>query len=160
MTPIIRITQSLPTIRALQFESRSGEGSHCAWSGKGHGEVEVVRSGNQLRFYESGRFFIDPSMSQQPCASSGVPFRNVYRWELGEQRIGLYHERRGETHAVWLFDLVPDLDGEGLHSEKAHRCAADEYSARLGLVEEGFWLEWRIHGPRKNETLRYRYTRI
>ncbi|GAB2784801.1 hypothetical protein GCM10027040_08640 [Halomonas shantousis] len=117
----------------------------------------MEQTDNVIRFHESGQFHVTSAPPGK--APGGIPFRNVYRWEMQEERIGLYHERRGPAHAVWLFDLVADPLGEGLCSEHAHLCAADEYSARIDFTEDGFRLEWRIQGPRKNETLFYRYTR-
>lgn len=82
--------------------------------------------------------------------------RNVYRWDCGEERISLYHERRGPNSAVVLFDLVAE-DDITLVNAAVHQCVDDAYSARLTLCEDGFELVWRIVGPRKDENIAYRY---
>lgn len=149
MTAIIRLTQRLPSIRHLTFTSRSGSASGVAWSGQGHGQVEVDSLSNAVRFLERGHFL--------PLGQSReVAFRNVYRWELQPDRVTLYHERRGAENAVQLFDLVAD-SATTLVSESPHLCGADTYQARLSLIEGGFRLEWCIAGPRKDERLVYHY---
>ncbi|WP_168013594.1 DUF6314 family protein [Halomonas salinarum] len=150
MTSIIRVRALLPTIRRLEFSSRSGDASQCAWSGEGHGTVSVSEDGNVLRFHEQGYF----ALSGQP---KPIAFRNVYRWEVQEERVRLFHERRGQAAAVWLFDLIASSDGNGLVAAEAHLCGEDRYTANLAMTPEGFTLDWRIQGPRKDESIAYRY---
>ncbi|WP_419307950.1 DUF6314 family protein [Chromohalobacter israelensis] len=149
MTAIIRLTQRLPSIRHLTFTSRSGTASGVAWSGQGHGQVEVDSLANAIRFIERGHF-LPQGQSRE------VAFRNVYRWELQPDRLTLYHERRGPENAVRLFDLVAD-SATTLVSDSPHLCGADTYQGRRSLEEHGFRLEWRIEGPRKDERLVYHY---
>lgn len=150
MTGIIRLADRLTAIRRLDFTSHSGDGSHCGWSGHGQGEVTVSHAIDALRFHERGHF-------RSTQGERTVPFRNVYRWECHADHVRLFHERRGETHAVWLFDLVADPASDDLVEACAHLCGADRYSARLTFASEGFDLHWRITGPRKDERLHYRY---
>ncbi|MBD3897657.1 hypothetical protein IEI94_17510 [Halomonas sp. ML-15] len=150
MTSIIRATQRLTSIARVSFDSRPGERSHSAWSGSGRGSVEVSQDHDGLRFHEQGRF-------QLARGGAEVAFRNVYRWALHEDHIGLYHERRGAAHAVWLFDLVASVEYDVLVARDVHLCGDDQYSARLTLRDDGVDLDWRISGPRKDEWLYYRY---
>lgn len=156
MTAIIRLQALLPTIRHLEFSSRSGSGSRCAWSGEGHGEIAVVTSADaSVRFTETGQFRLSSS-------ATAVPFRNVFRWTPGDEHIGLSHERRGADAAVWLFDLIAAGDGEraDLVSHEAHLCIGDRYRAQLTFVDDGFDLDWIISGPKKDEHLAYRYRSV
>ncbi|MDR5904191.1 DUF6314 family protein [Franzmannia qiaohouensis] len=150
MTDIIRVTQRLASIARVSFTSCSGERSQCAWSGSGQGSVRIARDPDGLRFHEQGRFRLDRGDAE-------VAFRNVYRWALHDEHIGLYHERRGKAHAVWLFDLVTSAEEGVLVARDAHLCGDDRYSARLTLRDDGVDLDWRISGPRKDERLYYRY---
>lgn len=157
MTAIIRLQALLPTIRRLDFTSRSGSGSQCAWSGEGQGSVVVVTCADaSVRFSETGHFRLDAS------TANAVPFRNVFRWTPSREQFALSHERRGAEAAVWLFDLIAAGDGEraDLVSREAHLCAADRYRARLTFMDDGFDLEWIISGPKKDELLHYRYRGI
>lgn len=144
----------LPTIRRLDFASRSGSGSQCAWSGKGHGSVAVaIDADASIRFIETGQFRLDAPLAR------AVPFRNVFRWTPGSEHMALSHERRGVDAGVWLFDLIAAPAGESADfvSREAHLCAADRYRAKLTFMDDGFDLEWTISGPKKDEYLRYRY---
>lgn len=154
MTAIIRLQALLPTIRWLDFSSRSGSGSQCAWSGEGQGSVAVVTCADaSVLFSETGHFRLDAP------EANAVPFRNVFRWTLGREHIALSHERRGADAAAWLFDLIAAPAGESadLISRDAHLCGDDRYRARLTFVDDGFDLEWTISGPKKDERLCYRY---
>lgn len=150
MTSIIRVRALLPTISHLKFSSRSGNASQCEWSGEGYGSVTVSEDDQVIRFHEEGHF----ALAGQ---SREVAFHNVYRWELEEDRLRLFHERRGREAAVWLFDLIESEDGSGLVAAAPHLCGEDRYTARLEVNTEGFALDWRIQGPRKDEAIAYRY---
>ncbi|MFC3283115.1 DUF6314 family protein [Litchfieldella rifensis] len=152
MTAIIRFKPLLTTIHRVDFSSRPGTASRSGWSGHGHGSVQVESRGDTVRFFERGHF-LPTGQSRE------VPFTNVYRWEFSTDRLRLFHERRGADHAVWLFDLGMDDASGDLLSLDAHLCGADRYQARLTPLADGFDLQWRITGPRKEETLRYRYRR-
>lgn len=103
-----------------------------------------------MRFHERGHFHL--------CGQARpVAFSNVYRWEVEHDCLRLFHERRGAEQAVWLFDLVAMASSPALIAHQAHACGNDRYSARLTPCDGGFDLAWRIRGPRKDETLHYRY---
>ncbi|SDL08724.1 hypothetical protein SAMN05192555_102371 [Franzmannia pantelleriensis] len=142
--------QRLTSIARVSFDSRSGELSRCAWSGSGQGGVTVSRDPDGLRFHEQGRFRLDQGGAE-------VAFHNVYRWSLHNDHIGLYHERRGKEHAVWLFNLIAAPGGDALVAHQAHLCGDDQYTAKLTLRDAGIDLDWQISGPRKDERLYYRY---
>lgn len=150
MTDITRLAQRLTSITRFRFTSSSGAQSHCAWNGSGQGSVCVSQAADGLRFHEQGQFRLEQGNSE-------IAFSNVYRWSLHEDRLALFHERRGKAHAVWLFDLTSEANGTALVSHAPHLCGADRYMARLEPQHDGFDLEWRIHGPRKDEHLVYRY---
>lgn len=111
-------------------------------------------------FLEQGRF----QLEGQPAS---VNFTNRYRWRVSPdgEALSLSHERRGRDAAVFLFDLIPDLQRGPDHyiSREAHLCIDDLYAATLTIVRDednqpcGFDLDWRITGPRKDEHLAYRY---
>ncbi|WP_431025785.1 DUF6314 family protein [Halomonas sp. H5] len=155
MTAIIRLAECLTSIRRLAFISRPGPDSRSGWAGRARGEVRVEVSveaqDKTIRFFESGTFLLEGR-------ATPVPFSNCYRWELGDTRIALFHERRGADQAVWLFALIAQGPAS-LVSAEAHLCGEDRYRARLSLVDEGFDLSWTIQGPRKDESLSYRYRR-
>ena len=146
---IIELRARLTDIRQLSFTAKPGPYSRTGWAGRGEARVQVSDDDDGLRFHESGEF--------TPAATGvAVAFRNVYRWVLHADRISLWHERFGRDAAVWLFDLVPTTPRE-MVAAKSHRCGDDRYDARLRVVDEGFDLRWAIAGPRKDETLMYKY---
>lgn len=140
----------LEATRTLSFEATPGPGSTSDWSGQGQGVVQVTGRHPVIRFHESGVFRHDSGRE--------LPFRNVYRFEIGETYLDLHHERRGAEESVFLFTLLPVSDRR-LESLNPHLCVRDLYSGTLSLDDEGFELLWRVEGPRKDERIRYRYTR-
>lgn len=149
LTAIIRLETLLPNLSRFTFSAQSGQASAVGWNGRGEGRIEVTRENHSVRFFESGTFTLDGQ-------TRSVPMRNVYRWDIHPDRIALSHERRGVEDAVSLFDLVVEND-DTLVSAEVHQCAADAYSARLTLTEDGIDLAWRIVGPRKDERILYHY---
>lgn len=149
---IVQLTARLSSVSRVSFRSRSGAGSKCGWSGAGEGSVRVeVGADSCPRFFENGHFRLDAAGSRP------VAFSNVFHWKLCSDHVALSHERRGA--GVWLFDLIatPANGHADLVSREAHLCVADRYSARLTFVDAGFDLEWIISGPKKDESLHYRY---
>ncbi|OLO07169.1 hypothetical protein BTW08_14130 [Salinicola sp. MH3R3-1] len=145
----MRLRRLLPKLSRFEFDARSGEASHVGWNGHGEGSLDITQEDNHVRFFESGTFTV-------AGGSRSVPMRNVYRWELFDDRVRLFHERRGVEAAVLLFDLIAESDDTLVNAE-VHQCSADAYSARLVLTPEGLDLEWRIVGPRKDERILYHY---
>lgn len=146
---IIKVWRHLPCLRDLEFTATAGPGSATGWTGNGQAQVTPRTDHDGIRLFESGHF------TPMGTATS-VAFRNVYRWQDGGSRLSLWHERFGAEAPVWLFDLVA-TDHDTLVAAVPHHCGNDDYSALLRLVDDGIDLTWTITGPRKNDTLRYRY---
>nr|WP_299245954.1 DUF6314 family protein [uncultured Halomonas sp.] len=161
MARIVQLKTRLSSISSLTFRSRSGTGSNCGWSGEGQGYVIVgCHPDGSVTFTEAGHFQLDSRSTDSGTASPPpLPFQNVFRWRPEHDRIALSHERRGIDAAVWLFDLVVADHEQSCDfvSRKAHLCGKDRYQACLTFMDQGFDLEWRIQGPRKDEHLHYRY---
>ncbi|MFC0339003.1 hypothetical protein SAMN05421848_0527 [Kushneria avicenniae] len=132
----------------MTFTATPGAGSSSDWAGSGTGEVRVSDDYPTLRFHETGRF--------THANGRVLPFSNVYRFEIVEDRVELYHERRGPQGAVFLFPLV--VTGEHrLKSLSPHLCVRDLYSGELVMTDNGFDLTWTVEGPRKQEHIHYCY---
>ncbi|WP_162619599.1 DUF6314 family protein [Salinicola peritrichatus] len=149
MTAIIRFRELLPRVERFLFTAHAGPGSRTGWQGRGEGRLAVQCHDSTIRFHESGSF----TLAGQ---AQSVPMRNVYRWECRADRISLFHERRGPDAAVHLFDLIAEGE-ETLINATVHQCAADAYSGKIVLRPDGFDLQWRILGPRKDERILYHY---
>ena len=141
--------ERLPRLARLRFSATPGPRSQTGWAGTGEARIDTSRDADGVRLHENGLF--TPS-----AAGSPVAFRNVYRWSRHGDRLSLWHERFGRDAAVWLFDLVA-TGRDRLETVEPHPCGQDRYDARLTLTAEGFDLRWSITGPRKDETLAYRY---
>lgn len=156
VTLIIRLADEIPTLSRVEFYSRQHLSTDGGWQGSGTGEViaDVDRSaGYSVRLTERGTFTPD-------ATGKSHPFHNVFRFTWVDDCLRLYHERRGAEEAVWLFDLVQDTEAvDQLKTATPHLCGQDTYDARLTHTEGGLELEWRIQGPRKDASLRYRYFR-
>ncbi|MFC0267975.1 DUF6314 family protein [Kushneria aurantia] len=149
LTAIIRLRQRLAATRALTFSATPGARSSTDWAGRGYGEVQIKDDGTSVRFHEQGTF--------QHASGREMPFRNVYRFDIAERRLSLYHERFGATRAVFLFDMAPMAE-DRFESLAPHLCVRDLYSGALHIDGTGFDLIWSIEGPRKQERIHYRYT--
>lgn len=78
---------------------------------------------------------------------SGLRFHNSTTWErLGEGALRFSHLRRGDAHPTTVVTLVPDTDGVWL-SEAPHLCGADQYSARVQLVDQEVHIRWEVSSP-------------
>lgn len=148
-SPIIDAVACLSRLRTLRFTATPGPASQTGWAGRGEAQVESSADRDGIRLYEHGLF--TPGVTGTP-----IVFQNVYRWVEDADRLSLWHERFGRDAAVWLFDLVA-ADHHSLVTAAPHPCGADRYDARLTLAADGFDLRWSITGPRKDETLAYRY---
>lgn len=143
-----QLWRALECIRKVSFEAKSL--ALTGWDGVGTGDVRVERpSKDAILFYESGVW--------QPDEGQTTRFRNVFRWSRMEDSVSLEHLRFGPSAPVYLFDLAPQPDGTWKETE-AHLCGDDRYSASLSLQESGLDLCWTVVGPKKHETLRYRYS--
>ena len=131
------------------MSARSRQGSSTGWCGHGHASVEPIVDRAGIRLFERGYFMPEGS-------SAPIRFYNVYRFQNAGSHLSLSHERYGAHAPVRLFDLVADSH-DRLISFPPHRCARDDYSAVLCIVEGGLKMTWFITGPRKNERLDYQY---
>lgn len=141
--------QRLSRISALSFTTAPGARSRTGWSGAGHADVVCEAGEGCLRFFEHGLF--------TPAGNArALTFRNIYRWQPGDNALSLSHERFGRDRPVWLFDLVA-AGPDRLASAKPHVCGRDLYHGELLLNDSGFTLAWTISGPAKDEHLVYQY---
>jgi len=94
-------------------------------------------------------------------SKSGPPvsFRNRLRWtlHLDENALGLSHLRQGIDHPAWLCEFVPITD-VALRAREPHRCGDDTYSAQLLVEPSSLVVQWRVEGPRKNQSIIHRYS--
>ena len=143
--------ERLAIIRELWFEARPLSATASGWSGRGEGTVEVERiDPGTLIFHERGVW--------KPDVGREMPFRNVFRWTVAPEgdHLRLEHLRFGVESPVFLFDLVPVAVGV-LESSGPHACGRDRYSARMVYDQEAIRVNWTITGPKKDESLAYRY---
>jgi hypothetical protein len=147
---VASVWRRLGQIRRFHFTAEPGPRSGTGWRGAGDGRVETDLSGDHCIFHESGDF--------RPAGSGRlVAFTNTYHWQRVDRgRLRLSHGRRGPDALVFLFDLVAD-GGGGLVCLAPHACGADFYHGAAALTETGLTLRWTITGPRKDESLSYRY---
>lgn len=117
------------------------------WNGESQGTVESTIEENSISFLETGIF---------TPANSGkhLKQRNIYRWEFKDYGVNVYQERRDDP--VFLVKLIWE---NGLWiTEEAHLCVRDLYSLSLIDSKDFIQAEWKIRGPKKDETLKYIYT--
>lgn len=146
---IAAIWEKLPSLRVLSITATSGRASSTNWAGAGQAAVRPEVRGADWVLSERGRFTPTGSAAE-------VNFTNVYRWQLGKDRLRLYHERRGAAEAEFLLEFVGA--GRGcLVARRPHVCGADTYSGSIILTGAGLDLIWAISGPRKDERLLCRY---
>ncbi len=140
------IWQQLRRIDRLHGECSSR--LETGWNGRGRGRVDVKQTNvHTLIFDEQGHWNGNASMQ--------LPFRNVYRWCLGDDQIALSHLRFGADHPVFLVDLLAAKDH--LYAANPHSCGEDCYDAKLSIQDGALLLEWTVTGPAKDEYLRYTY---
>ena len=147
-SPSAELAVRLSQVRHVVFESLS-EGS-VGWTGTAGGTVQVRASETQVVFEEAGTW--TASAPGRPP----VAFKNIFRWSIEPHRIGLEHLRFGPDHPVFLFHLIPESPHEW-REELPHACGGDRYRASLSWDDGGLRMIWQIAGPRKRETLAYRY---
>lgn len=135
------------TVTRLEFVATSATGT-TGWTGTGTGNVAVEFPDTATcLFHEAGRWV--------QTGGRGFAFSNVFRWTRGDGFLRLNHLRFGPSAPVQLFDLIPAAGC--LESANAHVCRDDCYAARLDADGTGLRLTWTVTGPRKNETIAYRY---
>lgn len=138
-------------VRALEFTARSGAAESTGWAGDGRGVVTVEEAASHvILFHERGTW-------SAPDGRETV-FTNVFRWTAAADgcSIRLEHLRFGPQQPVYLFELVPAQDGV-LKSSEPHVCSEDLYAAQLTHDAQCMQLHWTIKGPKKDESIHYRY---
>jgi len=137
----------LRNVTVLSFEAKSS--ASTGWDGVGSGTVAVSHpTSDVLVFTESGYW--------QPSGRRDIRFSNVFRWTLLTESLRLEHLRFGPEQPVFLFDLAQGADGVW-REISPHACGEDCYSGSLSIQEREIVVHWTIKGPRKNESIRYRY---
>jgi hypothetical protein len=119
------IWDRLGYVRELWFEARPLSATNSGWNGIGNGIVETQQADPlTLTFHERGTW--------TPEGGRQMPFRNVFRWTAAPDggSIRLEHLRFGAESPVFLFDLVPIVEGV-LEASEPHVCNEDRYSARM-----------------------------
>lgn len=145
---LIPLWQRLASIRHFSFQSRSGRGSVTAWNGRAQGEVAVHFQPDRMEFIERGVLHLNAN--KRP-----ITIHNHYSWEWNAGRLCLSHCRQGEV--VFLVELVASTS-KHFKSASPHPCGADQYELEISLRNSQIDAEWRVTGPRKNETIHCRYT--
>ncbi|WP_316359417.1 DUF6314 family protein [Candidatus Neptunichlamydia sp. REUL1] len=143
--------EKLATVHQLTFNANSKSSQEHGWNGRGTGQVVVIiDSHSTLTFNEKGHW--------KGRTGPSVSFSNTFRWTLDRTAgvISLEHLRRGLDHPVFLFHLVPTSE-YSLSSIHSHLCDDDSYFGQVDFDEQGLRLNWRVIGPKKNETIDYFY---
>lgn len=143
--------QRLGTTKELTIETGALEKRSHGVLRSGKGQVVVQKDGDAtLIFHETGLW--------QGEDGHEVHFKNSYRWSLDLERrlISLEHLRYGLKNPVFLFHLVPS-GKNSLASLDSHLCANDMYLGSVVYNHHCIQLEWRVIGPKKNETMSYFY---
>lgn len=142
----------LSSIQEISFKAKTQSLEEGRWNGSGKGEVVVTREGlSTLVFHEKG--------SWKSESGQEIGFSNTFRWTLNKSEgiISLEHLRRGWNHPVFLINLTPS-SSQTLTSVDSHLCAEDLYFGQISFDRHCLHLNWRIIGPKKNETLDYFYS--
>lgn len=149
---LLAFWNKLNTVKNLTFLAKTKSKEISGWDGKGQGEVISTKEGyNILIFNEKGMW--------QNKEGIEVSFSNVFRWSLDRNAgvISLEHLRRGADHPVFLFHLAPS-NKNSLSSVDSHLCGGDTYFGQIHFDQTNLRLNWRVIGPKKNETIDYYYS--
>lgn len=148
---LLAFWEKLMTVKHLSFHAKTKSTDEGGWSGKGQGEVVLIKNNsNTIIFNEKG--------SWQDKQGGEVSFSNVFRWTLDihAKMISLEHLRHGAEHPVFLFHLTPS-GKHSLSSVDSHLCEGDTYFGQIHFDNYSLRLNWRVIGPKKNEELDYYY---
>ena len=146
MQALDELHQRMAAVSGFSFTARGGPQSQTAWNGTAIGQVSVARDGKSLVFNEVGNFTPE-------CSTRSFNQTNFYRWEFLDDSVNVYQERRGEP--VFLVNLIVQDDIWQTH--ESHLCVKDLYSLKLEIIENEIIATWTISGPKKDESLEYRY---
>lgn len=117
--------------------------------GVGIASVHVEKQGEEcLIFREKGEWL-----------KRNIAFTNTLRWSLdaSKSRVRLDHLRRGVENPLFLLEFV-QMGDQIMEAKNPHRCGEDCYFAKIEMLEDGFVLDWKITGPKKNEHLELSYS--
>lgn len=150
---LTELWEKIGRLKSFQFKALNlGKSPLAGWSGQGYGVIDLEHLGsNEIRSYESGRY----SAELLPTEASHFKIQNAYEWVLKKDCIQLSHVRYDLP--VKLVEIMPEKACKTLVSIEAHVCGKDCYSAKFYLIDEGFRVEWKIKGSRKDEKLFYSY---
>jgi hypothetical protein len=139
----------LKRVRSLRFDARTEAAT--GWEGVGTGTVVVSEPEAKIVVFEEAGTW-QPSIPGRPT----IGFSNIFRWTLVGDVIRLEHLRFGPDVPVLLFDVA---EGEGgmWREVSPHQCREDCYTAFLTVEGGQLAVAWSIVGPRKKESIRYRY---
>ncbi len=119
--------------------------------GKGKVILQDI-SENSITTFEKGQW-------QGVHAKETVAFTNVFRWQVDweKERLSLEHLRFGTDRPVFLFYLIP-VEDHLLKSLEPHECKEDTYFGSVLFDDHYIHLNWRVVGPKKNETTQMVYS--
>jgi hypothetical protein len=147
LTALCEVWAVLQGVRSLEFEAHSQ--AVTGWDGIGTGSVAVSEpAAGVIVFEETGTW--------KAPARREVRFTNSFRWSAVGESLRLEHLRFGPNKPVLLFDMAPDENGVW-REISPHQCREDCYSASLAVQGKELLVAWVVQGPRKQESIRYRY---
>lgn len=149
---LMNFWKKLGQVKNLAFHAKTKSKDYSGWNGKGKGEVSINQThSNVLIFNERGVW--------QNDQGSELRFSNSFRCTLDTYAgiISLEHLRRGLEHPVFLFHLAP-VNKQLLSSVDSHLCQGDVYFGTIQFNTQTLRLNWRVIGPKKNETIDYFYS--
>ena len=137
----------LQGVRYLEFEAQSQAAT--GWNGIGIGSVAVSEPAAGVIVFEETGNWKSPGRRE-------VRFTNSFRWSGAGEALRLEHLRFGPNEPVLLFDMAPGENGVW-REISPHQCREDCYSASLAVQGKELLVAWVVQGPRKQESIRYRY---
>jgi len=127
--------QQLTQITSTHFQITE-KGTHLL---QGDGVVQIEKvSETELILTEKGKWILNDGQL--------IDYRSRYRWRWDNGRIHIAQWRGEEP--VHLVTLRPTSPQEW-HTEEAHLCGTDYYSAQL-IQSKQLQIEWTIIGDKKN----------
>lgn len=149
---LLSFWEKLKSVSKLSFHAQTKSKEANGWSGKGQGDVSIVKESNHVCIFTEKGSWLDKQESE-------INFTNTYRWTLDRNAcvISLEHLRRGQDNPVFLFHLSP-TGKQSLSSVNSHLCKEDAYFGQIHFDRYVLCLCWRVIGPKKNEELYYFYS--
>lgn len=144
-SPPVTANQLLSILRSrqqLEVNARSQPHSATQWNDHGLGTVQVTEQTEYIFFHE------------HITLDSGLKCHDEKRWRWVTPFLHFERLRQGHYQPLFRFRLA---NGQ-LIAHQPHWCAPDTYTAALTLDSHTLTLRIDITGPKKAETLIYRYT--